>query len=236
MTPISSGNTTRVSVHSIGTEANSLSTNPSISADGRYITFISFATNLVSGDTNSTWDVFVHDLQTGTTMRVSVDSSGVDGNGFSGGPSISGDGRFVAFQSSATNLVTGDTNEKVDIFVHDMQTGTTERVSVHSSGVEGDSLSDGSSISADGRYVAFNSQATNLVPGDTNGTIDVFVHDRQTGTTTRVSVHSSGTQADGNGSSASSISGDGRYITFISDATNLVANDTNARGDIFVHD
>src|SRR5438046_3037872 len=100
-------------------------------------------------------DVFVHDRQTGTTGRVSVDSAGTEGNGLSVNPSISADGRFVVFYSYATNLVPGDTNGTGDVFVHDRQTGTTERVSVDSAGTQGNSNSDRPSISADGRFVAF---------------------------------------------------------------------------------
>src|SRR5207249_8340068 len=124
----SPGTTERVSVDSTGTEGNSASTQPSISADGRFVAFASDATNLVPGDTNGAIDVFVHDRLTGTTERVSVDSAGTQGNNSSAEPSISADGRFVAFDSSATNLVPGDTNGAEDVFVHDSHTDTTERV------------------------------------------------------------------------------------------------------------
>ncbi|WP_218110671.1 TolB-like translocation protein [Ostreibacterium oceani] len=226
------GDTTRVSVDSVGTEGDGLSQSPSISADGRYVAFTSNATNLVTGDTNGTDDIFVHDTQTGATTRVSVDSLGTEGDSFSTIPSISADGRYVAFQSFATNLIAGDTNGYDDIFVHDTQTGVTTRVSVDSSGVEGNSHSYSPSISADGRYVAFESYATNLAAGDTNGIADVFVHDTQTGVTTRVSVDSSGVEGD-NDSLNPSISADGRYVAFDSVATNLVAGDTNNNLDVF---
>jgi Tol biopolymer transport system component len=229
------GTTERVSVDSSGTQGNNVSFDPSISADGRFVAFTSFASNLVSGDTNGTSDVFVHDRQTGTTERVSVDSSGTQGNGSCLVPSISADGRFVTFSSFASNLVSGDTNGTSDIFVHDRQTGTTERVSVDSSGTEGNGPCYNPSISADDRFVAFSSDASNLVSGDTNGTADVFVHDRQTGTTERVSVDSSGAQGNGNGY-YSSISSDGRFVTFSSSASNLVSGDTNGKSDVFVHD
>ncbi len=226
--------TWRVSADSSGVDGNGGSYEPSISGDGRFVAFWSPATNLVPGDTNSKEDVFVHDRQSGTTTRVSVDSLGVQGNGASLFPSISGDGRFVAFQSRATNLVPGDTNGWSDVFVHDRQTGTTTRVSVDSSGVQGNLDSSFPSISGDGRFVAFYSFANNLVSGDTNGRADVLVHDRQSGTTTRVSIDSSGIQ----GKSLSehpSISGDGRFVAFESAATNLVPGDTNAKRDVFVH-
>ena len=229
------GSTTRVSVDSSGAQGDNGSFLASISSDGRYVAFQSDATNLVAGDTNTQTDIFVRDRQTGATTRVSVDSNGTQGNVSSIAPSISADGWYVAFESAANNLVTGDTNSLSDIFVHDRQTGSTTRVSVDSSGAQGITGSEAPSISADGRYVAFYSTATNLVSGDTNITWDVFVHDRQTGTTTRVSVDSTGAESDG-WSGDPSISADGRYVAFGSEATNLVAGDTNALADIFIHD
>ncbi|MBW3542596.1 MAG: hypothetical protein KY476_20225, partial [Planctomycetes bacterium] len=229
------GQTSRVSQDSGGTQGNSGSVTPSISADGRYVAFYSFASDLVAGDINGTHDVFVHDRQTGQTSRVSVDSGGTQGNSQSVFPSISADGRYVAFTSSADNLVAGDTNGAADAFVHDRQTGQTSRISVDSGGTQGNSSSGAQSISADGRYVAFISFANNLVAGDTNGTHDIFVHDRQTGQTSRVSVHSGGTQGNSHSFNAS-ISADGRYVAFDSSANNLVAGDTSSRFDVFVHD
>src|SRR5437773_638062 len=208
---------------------------PALSADGRFVAFVSFATNLVASDTNGATDVFVHDRQTGTTERVSVASDGTEGNAASAGATLSADGRFVAFHSAATNLVAGDTNGTNDVFVHDRQTGITERVSVASDGTQGNKASSYPALSADGRFVAFDSDATNLVAGDTNGTTDVFVHDRQTGTTERVSGASDGTQ--GNDASAGpALSADGRLVAFHSSATNLVAGDANRAYDVFVHD
>jgi len=230
--------TERVSVSSAGAEGNDLSWNCSISAGGRFVAFCSQASNLVPGDTNVNWDVFVHDRQTGTTERVSVSSAGAQGIGTSWGCSISTDGRFVAFESFASNLVPGDTNLSPDIFVHDRQTGVTERVSVSSVGAQGDWNSCFPSISPDGRFVAFLSDASNLVPGDTNGVRDVFVRDRQSGTTERVNLSSTGEQAVGGswGSSDPSISADGRFVAFESDANNIVPGDTNGRADVFVRD
>ncbi|MCI0730039.1 MAG: hypothetical protein L0332_25425, partial [Chloroflexi bacterium] len=229
------GQTTRVSVASDGTQGNDESTGRSISADGRYVAFESHANNLVSGDTNGSGDVFVHDRETGQTTRVSVASDGTQGNDHSDWPSISANGRFVAFHSIANNLVSGDTNDFADVFVHDRETGQTTRVSVASGGTQGDGHSSWPSISADGRYVTFESFANNLVSGDNNGNWDVFVHDRQTGQTTCVSIASDGTQGN-NGSYFSSISADGRYVAFDSDANNLVSGDTNGTLDAFVHD
>jgi archaellum component FlaF (FlaF/FlaG flagellin family) len=165
-------------VASDGTQGDDSSAIPSISADGRYVAFQSRASNLVPGDTNGHYNIFVHDRQTGETSRVSVASDGTQGNGSSTRPSISADGRYVAFESWSTNLVPADTNDYRHIIIHDRQTGHTTRVSVASDGIQGNGHSDQSSISADGRYVTFHSEASNLVPGDTNGTLDVFVHDR----------------------------------------------------------
>ncbi len=232
------GSTTRVSVDSSGTEGDRGGGDGggliSISEHGRYAAFYSLSNNLVVDDTNNAYDVFVHDCQTGNTIRVSISSSGIEGNGASYHPSISADGRYVAFASRASNLVSNDTNGQCDIFVRDRQAGTTTLVSVDSSGNQGNGGSDYPSISADGRFIAFNSIADNLVTGDTNGQNDIFIRDCQAGTTTRVSVDSSGNQGNGN-STDPSISPDGRYAAFESEANNLISNDTNYR-DIFVHD
>jgi len=238
------GVTERVSVDTEGNEGNGVSRHISaISSDGRYVAFSSMASNLVQGDTNYAADIFVHDRQTGVTVRVSVNGDGDQAAGWSEAPAISADGRFVAFTSTAANLVDGDTNGYADVFVRDVQTGTAERVSVDGAGNQ---ASGGNSVypvvSADGRYVAFASEAVNLVDGDTNvcegswfSCSDVFVHDRQTGLTERASVSSGGAQGNG-GSDGARISGDGRYVGFASAATNLVNGDTNIRGDAFVHD
>jgi Tol biopolymer transport system component len=233
------GTTERVSVASDGTEGNSgaSSSAPTISANGRYVAFSSFASNLVPGDTNNAQDVFVHDRETGTTERVSVASDGTEPGRFtsSSAPSIGADGRYVAFASSASNLVAGDTNNSQDVFVHDRETTTTERVSVAADGTQGNSFSLDTAISADGRYVGFASLASNLVPADTNGQSDLFVHDRLTATTERASVTSDGTEGNGF-TSGPAISADGRYVGFASGSTNLVPRDTNEGWDIFLHD
>jgi archaellum component FlaF (FlaF/FlaG flagellin family) len=229
------GVTERVSVDSAGNQGNSPSYWSAIGSDGRYVAFTSAASNLVPGDTNGKSDVFVHDRQTGITERVSVNSSGNQGNDGNYECAISGDGRYVAFTSVASNLVPGDTNGEMDVFVHDRQTGVTERVSVDSADNQDNGRSWQSAISADGRHVAFASEATNLVTGDTNGVTDIFLHDRQTGVTERVSVDSAGNEGNG-GSFEAAISGDGRYVAFESEATNLVPGDTNGEPDVFAHD
>ena len=226
-----------VSVDSNGVQGDSDSYVSSISADGRYVTFRSNADNLVAGDTGFRTDVFVRDRRLGSTERVSVDSGGVQGNDDSYVSSISADGRYVAFESLASNLVAGDTNGHIDVFVRDRLSGTTERVSVDSSGVQGNGDGFVASISADGRYVVFGSDSTNLVAGVTNGNWDVFVRDRQLGTTELVSMDSGGVQGnDESDAYDGSVSADGRYVAFVSRASNLVPGDTNGITDVFVHD
>jgi Tol biopolymer transport system component len=229
------GVTLRVSVDSSGAEANSESHGAAISADGQVVAFVSLANDLAIGDTNRTWDVYVHELASGVTELVSVDSSGASGNGPSGAPAISADGRIVAFTSWADNLVAGDTNRTIDVFVHDRATGITERVSVDSTGAEGDDSSLSPALSSDGQVVAFQSFAANLVAGDANEQPDVFVRDRSTGVTARVSVDSSGLEANAR-SGSPALSADGQVVAFDSSASNLVAGDANASCDVFVHD
>jgi Tol biopolymer transport system component len=234
------GTTDVVDIGSGGTAADAGGQRASISADGRYVAFLSGSTNLVPGGTNGFQQVYVHDRWTGATERVSTDSNGVEGNRDSDGwLAISADGRHVLFESDATNLVPGDTNDTYDVFVHDRQTGATQRLSVDANGVEGDLLSGGAyndlALSADGRYAAFKSYATNLVPGDTNGQADIFVRDRQAGTIERVDVSTAGSESNGE-VGACTISGDGRFVAFTSAATNLVPGDTNGKWDGFFRD
>jgi Tol biopolymer transport system component len=276
------GTTERVSVDAAGLEADGESRWPAISEDGRYVAFESAATNLVIGDSNGTDDVFVHDRQSGMTELVSVNSSGVQGNGPSVRPTVSADGRYVAFRSYASNLISTDTNSIADVFVRDRQQGTTVRVSQeYSAGVQyvsadfsisadgrfvvfsrqdntgqrwdiflhdaqsgtieqvsfgaDHNFSGGPAISADGRFVAFHSTAPDLVLGDTNGAVDVFLVDRLLGAVQRLSVHTDGTQGDMD-SFLPAISADGRYVAFTSRATSLVTADTNDAGDTFVRD
>jgi hypothetical protein len=227
------GVTTLVSVNTNGVQGKNDSDTPAISADGNLIAFFSLSRNLVGGVNGS--NVFLHDRAAATTICVSVDSSGNPGNNQSVLPSISADGRCVSFMSAASNLVPGDTGNHYDIFVHELASGITTRVSVDSSGVQGDGNCETSALSSDGSIVAFDSFADNLDSGDTNYGPDIFIHDRVSGSTERVSLDSNGVQ--GNGWSLSpTISADGRVVAFDSESNNLVANDTNALGDIFVHD
>jgi hypothetical protein len=288
------GITERVSVDSSEAQSNDYSDWPAISSDGRYVAFDSDATNLVSTDTNGAGDVFVRDRQLGTTERVSVgnltppDNQADDG---SGSPAISGDGRYVAFASGATNLVVGDTNGVGDVFVRDRLSAITIRASINSSTLaQGNHSSSSPAISSDGRFVAFESDADNLVSGDTSSDLtDIFTYNLTSGVTKRVSLSSSGEELlgtsfaatisgdghyvafvfdewgdgenrtkvllkdrqagpitsvsgapngfPGNPEQASrpSLSGDGRFVSFDSDASNLVDGDTNGTRDIFVH-
>ena len=228
--------TSRVSIASNGAQANGRSIYPAISSGGRYVTFQSNATNLVGGDTNSNDDIFIHDRQSGQTQRVSVSSAGTQADRSSFTPSLSANGRLVAFRSLASNLVIGDTDDVGDIFVRDLDGSQTTRVSIASNGEQADGDSISAAISADGRYVAFISEASNLVSGDTNGYRDAFVHDRQTGATERVSVSSAGAQGDDTTNTLLGISADGRQVAFASLASNLVSGDNKGYYDVFVHD
>ena len=223
-------NTERVSVSSADEQADNRSLVASISADGRFVAFISAATNLVENDTNGFDDIFVHDRMTGETTRVSVDSFGAQANNASAYPSISADGRLVAFQCWATNLVPDDTNASVDVFVHDRDTGETYRVSVNTSGEQGDDDSDEPSIAADGGFVAFKSAAGNLHISGVGG---VFVHDLTTGETTKVSLTNLGGNTFG---AQPSISADGRFVAFTSGSENIDPGDPVDDLDIYVRD
>jgi Tol biopolymer transport system component len=232
--------TTLVSVSSSGRQGNHDSFAAAISAHGRFVAFLSWANNLVPGDTNGRLDVFRRDRDTGSTIRVSVSSSGAQARcsdpwGCSGPASMSSDGRDIAFVSSAGNLVAADTNHVSDVFVHDCVTGRTTRVSVGRGGRQGNGASSFAAISADGRFVAFTSVASNLVAHDTNGTSDVFVYDRETRRTRLVSVSSAGVEGNRD-SEEPAISAHGRFVAFTSDASNLVAADTNHIADVFVRD
>jgi Tol biopolymer transport system component len=205
-----------------------------ISANGRWVALQSEASHLVPGDTNEQPDIFVYDIETGKMTIVSVTSQGEQANKASSSPGISADGRFVVFNSLATNLVEGDRNVTWDVFLHDRETGETELISVSIEGGAGNGLSSSGmfSISADGRFVAFISDATNLVPDDTNGVTDVFVRDRWMKVTTRVNLTNSGEQAS-LPSFLPTISGNGRYIVFAS-YDSLGAE--NILEGLFIHD
>lgn len=243
------GSTARVSLSSepLEPDPDGASYAPSISADdGRYIAFESEATNLLVGnDDNNARDIFVHDTDSGLTVRASLSNIGMEANGPSYAAAISSDGTLVVFESNATNLlgdcdpgVSGDCNGFRDIFLRDIVEQETLRISVGPNGEEADGPSYAPVISANLRYVAFHSDATNLLGegGDTNGLTDVFVRDLQEQTTFRVSIKSTGEQVTTAGCLAPAISFDGRFVAFDSDATDLIPGDTNGLRDVFFRD
>ena len=220
----------------LGSAPNGQSYTPTLSPSGRYVVFKSAATNLVPDDTNGKADIFLYDMARRRTTRISLNSSQDQADNETVLPSVSADGKRVVFSSYATNLVPDDTNSRGDVFLRDLRHGTTERVSVSEFGEQANNSSTHPHIAANGRYVAFDSYASNLVMDDSNGFEDVFVRDLKTGANTLASVHSDGTQ--GNGYSFSPrLSADGRYVVFLSSATNLVDNDTNGTVvDAYLHD
>lgn len=226
----------RVSITPASGASNGNSDNLSFSEDGRYVAFESRASNLVAGDSNGAPDVFVRDLQTDVTIRVSIATAGTQGNAASFSPMISADGDFVVFASLANNLVAGDVNGCTDIFLRDIQNNTTTRMSVGVSALEADGCSDSPSVSEDGSLVGFRSAATNLVgSSDTNGKIDFFVRDVAGGTNALVSVSTAGVQGNDD-SLDGKISASGDFFAFSSKATNLVSGDANLCSDVFVRD
>jgi len=213
-----------VSVNSAGAFANDESFDPNISGDGRYVVYHSWATNL-SSPSDGGFDVYLYDRLLDTTELISVGLSGANSIGTSIRAEVSDDGRYVVFESDSTNLVSGDLTNRSDIFLYDRQTGSMQRVSENLAGGEANGNSESASISADGRFVAFLSNASDLVVGDTNGRSDVFLWDRVTGDTQRVSLTTAGAQTSLSSFSAD-ISGDGRYIAF----------DQGNDGDLYLYD
>lgn len=226
----------RVSLGADGREINDHSLLSHISADGRYVLFSSESASVVPEDTNFQGDVFLRDIESGNIMRVSTAQDGSQAMfGSSGNARMSADGQYVVFSSAATNLVPGDTNNFTDIFRKELATGAIVRVSVAAAGTEGDNHSENAQISADGRYVVFETEATNMIPEISHGGRQIFRKDLTTGEVVRVSTSATGGMNGGNNSEAQ-ISADGRYVVFKSTATNLVPGDTNGRADIFRKD
>jgi hypothetical protein len=221
------GTTVQASVDSNETPGNGSSTAAAISDDGRFVAFSSYANNLVASDTNGRSDVFLRDIWLGTTERLSVDTLGIQGNGDSSSPDISGDGFYTCFNSTASNLDVGDTNGAADIFVAHRVTGGIARISISTFGGEADKSSLSPSISQFGNLIAYYSYATNLVPGDMNAEIDIFVRDLATGTTERASVAYDGSEAN-DLSLLGVISSSGQHVVYSSMATNLVPGGTNS--------
>jgi Tol biopolymer transport system component len=230
------GQTILVDVATNGVQASMYSSGAAISRDGRYALFSSLAPNLVPGDTNGVYDVFVRDLVAGTTVRVSKPNAGLgtQGDQDSYARGISPDGRYIAFDSVASNLVASDTNNTGDAFVLDRSTGTATRVSLADAGGESPYYNFGAAISADGRYAAFVSADGDLVPGDTNQQPDIFVRDLRAGTTRRINVSNTGVQADRQ-SVNPRMTDDGLNVVYMSEATTLVPGDTNDSFDVFLH-
>ena len=231
--------TTRVSVSSAGAQGNDISgrlSRPALSQNGSVVAFDSLASTLVAHDTNKKVDIFVRDRTTGKTTRVSVSSDGKQANGDSARPDVSGDGRFIAFDSAATNLVPGpDIDGTFDVFLYDRTTKTTSLVSQGLGGKPANGGSFGAAISRNGRYVAFTSDATNLTRQPASGGRDIYVRDLRTGHTALVSLKQDGTAAGG-GSYGPAISANGRYVAFSSFASDIVPGDTNGVFDVFVRD
>ena len=227
--------TDRVSLGALGLQAPGGCSAPSLSRTARFVAFVSSANSLVGDTADTKGNVFVRDVKKRTTTRISEGTNLRRADEDSRGPSISGNGRFVAFTSSATNLVEGDTNDRSDVFVHDRKTGTTTRVSLGVDGEQGNGDSYEARISANGRMISFESRASNLVPGDGNGVRDIFVHDRKKGTTTRLSVSPSGGDVS-DPCYFPRISANGRAVAFYSESPDLVEGDTNDVQDVFVRD
>ncbi|QUI35543.1 TolB family protein [Streptomyces alfalfae] len=232
--------TERVSVGPDGAQANAASTNPALSADGRYVAFVSAARDLVPGDTNGTPDAFVRDTVTGVTERVSVKSNGKASHGVVREVSLSSDGRYAVFTSTADDLVRGDPNDLDDVFLHDRSTGRTQRISPTGASYDGlrDHLTYDPVVSGDGRYVAYASGAEDLVEGDANTRDDVFLHDRKKKTTELVQLTDGDEQGEGDAFDPA-FAGDtgGRYVAFTSNASGLAeVEDHSSATDIFVRD
>ena len=228
--------TSRVSLGDRGQEADGESRDGSLSAHGRFVAFTSGATNLVPRDTNGVPDVFLRDRTIGQTRRVSVGPGGRQANGPSGRPDVPASRGVVVFESDSSNLVPGDTNEASDVFLRNLATGVTRRVSTGPGGRQGDAGSGLPAISADGRWLAFTSFASNLVSGDTNGVEDVFVRSLRTGVTRRVSVATGEARGNADGHYLPAISAHGRFVAFTSTSPDLVPGDRNGFTDVFVRD
>mgnify|MGYP000028136824 CR=1 FL=1 len=233
--PVAANPTLRISVGPHGRQANEYSQASDISANGRWVAFSSFATNLVPGS-HGDEDVYLRDLQLGRTVLVSLGAGGSRGNNGSFNAQVSADGRFVCFPSFATNLVPGDRNGETDIFLRDRRLGTTTRITVDSKGREARGTTFDCDISANGRFIVFDSAAGNLVPGDTNDDFDIFLRDRIAGTISRVSLGLNGEQTRGGFCIEPSLSDDGRFLVFEASAENLVSDGFGLGANIYVRD
>jgi hypothetical protein len=234
-TPLQAQTIVRVDVANDGTESYGGASAVDVCDDATRVVFVTDAVGLDPADKTGYRDVLLRDLVAGTTKLVSVRTDGAQGNRASSNPRISGDGRFVAFESDASNLVDGDTNNATDVFLRDLAAGTTTRVSIASDGSEADGRSTLLAISSDGGRILFLSYADNLVAGDTNWFSDLFLRDVVAGTTQRVSTAADGSEADA-GAWSGGMSRDGGVVVFDSWSDNLVSGDTNNASDAFVKD
>jgi Tol biopolymer transport system component len=225
----------RVSVSDSGAEANGESHSPAISGDGRYVVFVSGATNLTAANSGHVENVYLRDRQAGTTRLISVGLNGQTADNHSATPTISQDGRTIAFQSSAGNLIENDHNNAADVFVYQLETGRITAVSVNNYGHLGNRSSGYPTLSADGRFVAFASFATNFSPISQFGFSNIYLHDRRQGVTEQISRSHDGQDADGS-SVGATLSADGRYVLFDSVAANLLPSPDNGRVDVFRFD
>lgn len=234
---LSNGSTTRLDVNANGQTSNSTqNVAESISSDGRHVVYTSAGTNLDPADTDGNPDIYLYDTQLLTRTLISKNASNIKSNGPNIAPTLSTDGRYVTFASTATNYVSGVTNSFQNIYTKDLISGSVTRVSLSTGGAEPDNDSFTPSNSNDGRYVTFGSRATNLVINDTNGVQDVFLRDTQLGTTVKISNGSLGENPQSNIMSGRAMSGDGRYIVFASEASNVVPGDLNSKQDVFMFD
>lgn len=228
-----SANPRRVSISTSGVQANGDSWGACISTDGRYVAFVSDATNLVPGDTNGHADIFVRDLQFGTTSIESLTTMRLAANGASSQPTLDATGRYLAFRSSASNLADADTNAADDIFLRDRLTGFVRRVSLTFLGQQANGASEAPSISNSASLIAFHSLASNIDADDQNANSDAFVYDTRPNSTLRASMTIASGRVSGR---QASLSADGRLVAFVSNDTNLVAGDTNGYSDVFLRD
>jgi hypothetical protein len=230
---LATGHTVRVSVSAAGAAGNGISYFPVTSGDGSRVSYYSSSTNLAPSDTTDDYDVYAWDAATGAVTLASVSTAGAKGNDDSYSPSISENGRYVAFESDASNLDGTDANGDTDVYLRDLTARTTKRVSVSTTGGDSNGLSWEPKVSADGRYVMFYSDASNLVAGDTNDDYDVFVRDTVNNTTTRVSVADDETQISG--ATGLAMTPSGRYVLFYTWAS-LAVDDTNTKADVYLRD
>jgi Tol biopolymer transport system component len=295
-TNLTTGETVLVSVGTDGCYANGETTFPYTNDDGRYVVFMSFASNLVAGDTNARSDIFLKDMNTGVTTRISLRQNGGQLGGPSNRPSINGPGNKIVFNSNASNIVVGDTNAQTDcflydvskgaagierislgdndqqlngynfrcdiagdadavvwvsdatnvmtglpgtpnraVYVRDLAAGTTELISKTPTGGYPTKTSTRAAISANGRFVVYQSTASEIIAGDPDTNTDIFRYDRMAGQTVEVSVTSAGTRVAA-ASTRGVISGDGRYVAFVSNSGKLVSGDRNKTRDVFMRD